>query len=110
MFALTASNNQARQGDKVTFTATVSNTGQASAGASQTEFKLDNTTVLGLVNTPALGIGQSTQVAVNWLTANAKQGQHTVVATADKANAVAESIETNNTKNTTVSLKGNKTR
>src|SRR5207249_3028595 len=44
--ALTASNNQAKQGDKVTFTATIKNQGQASAAASKTEFLLDGTTAL----------------------------------------------------------------
>src|SRR5438874_9511075 len=107
--ALTASNNQARQGDKVTFTATIKNQGQASAGTSQTQFLLDNATVLGLVNTPTLNPGQSAQVSVNWLTASAKKGQHTIKATADKTNVVAESNEANNTKTITVSIQGNKT-
>jgi hypothetical protein len=107
---LTASNNQARQGDKVTFTATIRNDGQAAAVASQTEFRLDNTTVLGLINTAALAPGASTQVSANWLTASAKKGQHTILATADKNNVVAESNEGNNTKTITVSIQGNKTR
>ncbi|PYL97241.1 MAG: hypothetical protein DMF18_03180 [Verrucomicrobia bacterium] len=89
--ALTASNNQARQGDKVTFTATIKNQGQASAAASKTEFLLDGATVLGLIDTPALAPGGSATVTVNWLTASAKKGQHTIKATADKTNVVAES-------------------
>src|SRR5437660_2861260 len=107
--ALTASNNQARQGDKVTFTATIKNQGQASAVASKTEFLLDGTTVLGLIDTPALAPGASATVTVNWLTASPKKGQHTIKATADKTNVVPESNEANNTKTITVSIQGNKT-
>src|SRR5437667_285221 len=107
---LVASNNQAKQGDKVTFTATIKNQGFASAGPSKTEFKLDGKTVLGTIDTPSLAVGATAQVSVNWYTANAKQGNHTVVATADKANTVAESNENNNTKSITVYLQGNKTK
>ena len=107
---LVASNNQAKQGDKVTFTATIKNQGQDSAGPSKTEFKLDNKTVLGTIDTSPLAAGATAQVSVNWYTANAKQGPHTVVATADKANTVAESNENNNTKSITVYLQGNKTK
>jgi len=106
---LTASNNQARQGDKVTFTAVIKNVGQQSAGASKTEFLLDGATVLGLIDTPALGPGASATVSVNWYTASAKKGQHTIKATADKNNVVAESNESNNTATVTVSIQGNKT-
>ena len=107
---LKASNNKARQGDKVTFTAKITNAGQQSAGASKTEFLLDGATVLGLIDTPALGPGASATVSVNWLTASATKGQHTIKTTADKNNIVAESNEANNTKTITVSIQGNKTR
>jgi subtilase family serine protease len=46
---------------------------------------------------------------VNWLTASAKKGQHTIKATADKTNVVPESNEANNTRTITVSIQGNKT-
>jgi len=46
---------------------------------------------------------------VNWLTASAKKGQHTIKTTADKTNVVPESNEANNTKTITVSIQGNKT-
>ena len=106
---LTASNNQAPQGSKVKLTATIKNVGTASAGASSTQFLLDGKTVIGSVNTQALAVGQSTQVSVSWSTANVKKGQHTITATADKTNVVAESNEANNTKTITVSIQGNKT-
>jgi subtilase family serine protease len=66
-------------------------------------------TVLGLIDTPALGPGASATVPVNWLTVGAKKGQHTIKATADNANVVPESNEANNTKTITVSIQGNKT-
>ena len=56
----------AKQGEKVTVTATVRNAGPGSAPASKTEFLLDGTKVLGLVDTPALAAGQSAQVSVIW--------------------------------------------
>jgi len=100
--ALTVSNNQAGEGNKVTLKATIKNQGQANAAASKTEFLLDGATVLGLINTPALSPGASATVSVNWL---AKKGLHTIKATADKTNVVPESNEANNTKTITVSVK-----
>ena len=105
---LTASNNQARQGDKVTFTAVIKNVGQQSAGASSTQFK-DGNTVLGSVSTAAIPANGSVTVTFNWYTASAKKGTHTITATADSGNVVAESNEGNNTKQITVTIQGNKT-
>src|SRR5438309_2622694 len=105
---LTASNNQARQGDKVTFTAVIKNVGQQSAGASLTQFK-DGNTVLGSVSTAAIPANGSVTVTFNWYTASAKKGTHTITATADSGNVVAESNEGNNTKQITVTIQGNKT-
>jgi archaellum component FlaF (FlaF/FlaG flagellin family) len=106
---LTASNNQAPQGSKVTLTATIKNQGNANARASKTEFLLDGKTVIGLIDTPSLAPGASATVSVSWSTASVQKGQHTIKATADRNNAVAESTETNNTKSITVSIQGNKT-
>jgi len=109
--ALTASNNQAKQGDKVTFSATIKNQGQASAGASVTEFKLDGRTVLDTPATGALAPGDSTTVSVQWqTTAKTAKGNHTVVATADVNRQVGESDETNNTTSLTIYLQGNRTK
>ncbi len=108
---LTASNNQARQGDKITFTATVKNQGQAPAGASATEFKLDGNTVLGTPATGTIAVGASRQVSVQWqTTARTPKGNHTIRASADRNTEVAESNEGNNTKDGTIFLQGNKTR
>ena len=105
---LTTSNNQAPQGSKVTFTATIKNQGPVAAGASTTQFK-DGNTVLGSVSTAAIPAGQSVTVTFNWYTASAKKGTHTITATADSGKVVAESNENNNTKTITVSIQGNKT-
>jgi PKD repeat protein len=106
---LVSSNNQAKQGDKVTFTATITNQGQATAAASKTEFKLDATTVLATKDTPSIAPGGSARVAVPWqTTAKTPKGNHTIRATADRAAAVDESDEANNTRDVTIYLQGNK--
>jgi hypothetical protein len=104
---IVASNNRAREGDKVSITATISNTGTANAGASRTEFLLDGTTLLGLVDTPAILQGGSAQVSVNWDTRSTK-GEHTIRVTADKTVLVPESNESNNSASRTVTVQGNK--
>jgi hypothetical protein len=105
--ALTTTGNRAREGDKVTVTATVTNTGDGSAGASQTEFRLDDTTILGRVATGTLNAGASVDVSVQWDTRSIK-GSHVLHATADATLAVAESNENNNTSSLNVEVKGNK--
>lgn len=105
--ALTTTANRAREGDKVTVTATVTNAGDGSAGASQTEFRLDDTTILGRVATGALNAGASVDVSVQWDTRSIK-GSHVLHATADATLAVAESNESNNTSSLTVTVQGNK--
>jgi hypothetical protein len=107
--ALTTSNNQAPQGSKVTLTATIKNQGNASAGASQTQFLLDGKTQIALVNTAGLAPGASVKVSTTWYTASVPKGLHTISATADKSNQVAESDETNNVKTVTITIQGNKT-
>ena len=105
--SLVASKTNPRQGEKVTFTATVANTGGGAAGASQTEFKLDGTTVIGTVATGSIAAGSSRQVAVELRTNNLRD-QHVMRATADIGNAVAESNENNNSGSRTFTIKGNK--
>jgi CARDB len=104
---LTTSGNQAREGEKVTVTATVQNDGNGAAGASQTEFRLDNTTILGRVSTAALEPGGSVNVSVQWDTRGVK-GAHTLYATADAGLAVTESNDNNNTSSLQVTVQGNK--
>ena len=91
--ALTAT----KTGDKYAYAATVSNSGNAPAGASVTQLKLDGVQVCSLA-TGTLAAGASTTVTC---TTKPKAGTHTLVATADATGVVAESNETNNARSTT---------
>jgi hypothetical protein len=106
---ITNNNKSVREGQKVAIQATVSNTGNAAAAASTTEFRLDNTTILGSVATPEIPAGGSQQVSVQWDTRSQK-GQHTIRVTADAGipQTVAESNESNNSSTATVNVQGNK--
>ena len=108
VLTLTTTNIKAPQGQKVTITAVVKNTGNAAAGASTTVIR-DGATVLATVATPALGAGDSVTLTLDLRTA-AQNGTHVLSVTADTANTVAESNETNNTKPLTVNIKGNQVR
>ena len=108
VLTLTTTNIKAPQGQKVTITAVVKNTGNAAAGASTTVIR-DGATVLATVATPALGAGDSVTLTLDLRTA-AQNGTHVLSVTADTANTVAESNETNNTKTLTVNIKGNQVR
>jgi PKD repeat protein len=108
---LKAASNQAPQGAKIPITATITNIGQANAGTSHTKFVLDGSTVLGDIATPVIPAQSSTSVTVTWNTAGVKKGNHTISATADSKNEVAESDETNNTSApVTIFIQGNQTR
>ncbi|HEV8681707.1 MAG TPA: CARDB domain-containing protein [Actinomycetota bacterium] len=105
---ITAANNKnVREGQKVTITATIRNQGDDQAGPSKTEFLLDGTTVLGLVDTPAIAAGASVNVSVQWDTRDVK-GQHQIKVTADRTNQVSERVEANNSATLTVEVQGNK--
>jgi acetyl esterase/lipase len=95
------------QGNTITLTATIANPSANNAPASQTEFRLRDGTVLGLVATPAIAAGGSATVTLDWKTAGVK-GQHVITVTADRNDAVRESDETNNAATLTVTIKGNK--
>jgi M6 family metalloprotease-like protein len=105
--SLTASQNRAREGQRVTFTATISNVGASSAGATQTEFKLDGTTVIGTVATASIAAGASREALVD-LDTHGLRDQHTMRATADSGNSVAESNENDNSGVLTFTVRGNK--
>src|SRR6185295_10310369 len=105
---VTFNNNKgAQEGDKVTITATVSNTGSAAAAASTTKFVLDGATVLGTVATGSIAPNASAAASILWDTRSVK-GQHVITVTADSAAAVSESNEGNNTSSLTVTVQGNK--
>jgi subtilisin family serine protease len=103
----TASSTNARQGEKVTVSATVANTGDAGAGASTTSFVLEDGTVIGAAETPALAAGDSATVSVTWDTRGVK-GEHVIAITADAEGAVEEAEEGNNAGLLTVTVRGNK--
>ena len=108
---LKAANNQAKQGQKIPITATISNVGQANAGSSYTGFTLDGKTSIGQVSTPSIPGQSYTTVTLNWDTSKVSKGNHTITATADVRNQVAESDETNNTSAPiTIYIQGNQTR
>ncbi|HZI65759.1 MAG TPA: CARDB domain-containing protein, partial [Thermoanaerobaculia bacterium] len=108
---ITASNNKAREGDKVTITATIRNTGNAPAAASKTEFLLDGVTVLGTPDTLSVPAGGTTTASVQWDTRSVK-GEHVIRVKADALpptnGVVAESNETNNAGTLRVTVQGNK--
>jgi hypothetical protein len=92
---------------KVTVTATIANSGNAAAGASQTEFVVDGETVIGLVDTPEIPAGGTATVSTSWDT-KAVKGEHQITITADQTALLAESNEENNSATLTVTVKGNK--
>ena len=81
--------------EEYTFYARVKNVGNAAAGASETGFYVDGSELYWHINTPALGVNDSTDVAYDNLTAPSA-GSHTFKAVADIDTAVAESNENNN--------------
>ena len=105
--SVVASPNQARQGEKITITATIANTGLSDAAVSQTRFVLDDIIHIATVDTPAIPARGSVIVSTEWRTSGEK-GQHTIRVTADQSNAIAEQAEDNNTRTTTVTIKGNR--
>jgi hypothetical protein len=102
-----ATNAKPKEGDRVTMTATISNRGTLGAAASKTEFLLDGTTVLGLVDTGALAAGASVNVSIGWDTRGVK-GAHVIRVTADRTALVGESDENNNSGDFSVTVQGNK--
>ena len=108
---ITTGGNRAREGDKVTVTATIRNTGNAPAAASKTEFLLDGITILGMPDTLAVPANGSVTVSVQWDTRSVK-GTHTIRARADAVplpnGVVVETSEVNNIGTLTVDVQGNK--
>jgi hypothetical protein len=78
----------------ITLSATVKNNGSAAAPASSLNFLLGGS-VAGTASVQALAAGASTTVTAN--AGTRAQGNYTVAAVADPANAVVEQSDTNNT-------------
>ena len=104
---MSAGSQKAKAGDPVVVSATVTNRGTMLAPASRTEFRLSDGSLLGTVDTPAIGAGGSATVQLGWDTRGAN-GEYVITTTADSAAAVAEANEANNRANLTVTVRGNK--
>jgi hypothetical protein len=105
--AMSGANQSPKEGDRVVIRATISNLGDAAAGTTSTELRLEDGTVLGSASTGSIAAGASVEVQVPWDTHGVK-GEHTITAMADAGLAVAESREGNNLGRLTVTVKGNK--
>jgi hypothetical protein len=104
---MSASEQKPKAGDPVRIDATITNNGGSGAPASKTEFRLNDGTVIGLVDTPAVAAGGSATIQVGWNTRGAN-GDYVITATADQAASVAELNESNNSSNLSVTVRGNK--
>ncbi|WBQ06688.1 CARDB domain-containing protein [Kribbella sp. CA-293567] len=80
-------------GAPVTFTVAVNNRGTASAAASTTRLTVGSSTLTGATGAIAAGATVNVAISGSWTAAS---GGATLTATADSANAVAETNETNN--------------
>ncbi len=105
--SITAKNNKGRSAGRVTVTALIANTGDAGAPASKTKFVLNGSTVLAVVDTPALASHGWVEVSFQWETQSLK-GDHTITVTSDDTNSADESNESNNGNSATFTLKGGK--
>ena len=92
----------------VTFNATVTNSGATPAGLSDTEFLLDGTQVIGLVETSSLAPGASTTASITWSTRNQARGVHQLRVTADRNSDVLEASDANNSRTAQFTIRGNK--
>ena len=101
---VTAASSTRVSGREHRLTATVANTGDEAAGASQTRFVADGSTQLCDVGTPSLTAGASATVTCSWDTRRVSKGAHGVTVTADAGGAVAESDESDNGRTITVVL------
>ncbi|HEX6290179.1 MAG TPA: CARDB domain-containing protein, partial [Herpetosiphonaceae bacterium] len=87
-------------------TATVANTGNADTQNVVVRFQ-DGAAVLGESAPIALAKGTSQAVSITWDTRGVS-GEHVIAGQADPANAVAESNETNNAAQRTITIRGNR--
>lgn len=95
---LSSANNPPREGDAITFAAVVTNTGSAATGATNygVSFQVDGAQVATGTSSTSIPPGGNVTVTATTTFAGSS-GPHTVLATVDTANAIAESNEANNT-------------
>ena len=101
------SNNQAREGDKITVTARVANIGYRGVTNVGVRFVLDGVTQGADRVIASLAPGQAADVSI-LIQTQGHPGTHTLTVTADPTNAIHESDETNNAGTATFYVKGNK--
>jgi uncharacterized repeat protein (TIGR01451 family) len=104
--APTLSAVKAKGGDVVTFTAAVTNLGEATAGDVVVRFLLDGVQVGTEKRIAQLAGGAGASVSSDTWSASRADGQHTVKVVVDPANSVAESNEVNNAATSTFRVKG----
>lgn len=94
------------QPNQTLLTATVANNGAADATGVVVRF-FDGSTTIGNTSAIALARGTSANVSFTWST-RGMNGDHVIVAIVDPANTVAESNESNNRAQRTITIRGNK--
>ena len=87
--------------------AVVHNTGTATALSTKVRFAVDGVQVGTVQTIGAIAPGGTGRASAVWNT-HGQNGQHTITVTADPANAIAESSETNNAVSRTVNVQGSK--
>ena len=104
--APTLTATKAKGGDAVTFSASVSNPGQASASGVVVRFLADGVQLGSQRTIDLLAAGASASVSSDTWSAARADGQHTVTVVVDPVNTVVESNEANNSAATTYVVKG----
>ncbi len=94
--------------DRTTLTAVVHNAGDAAAATVPVRFAVDGVQVGTIQTITALAAGGTGTVSVPWSTKGVRNGDHVVTVTADPADVVIESDETNNSASRTVTVRGNR--
>jgi hypothetical protein len=98
---------KAGSGPRVTLVATVANKGSLAATNVKVRFTVDGQQVGNVQTIPTIAVGSFGRATVQWDTRGAN-GSHAVVVTADPANAIAESNESNNSTSRTLTVQGSK--
>jgi hypothetical protein len=93
--------------DQTTIMATVRNEGAAPASGVPVRFTANGAQIGAVQTIASIPAGGSGTASVVWQTKGLK-GDYTIAATADPANAIAESSETNNSASRVATVKGNK--
>jgi subtilase family serine protease len=94
-------------GNDQVIVAVVHNLGTAAAANVKVSFAVDGAQVGSVQTIASIGSGGTGRASVTWDT-HGQNGTHTISVTADPANAIAESDESNNTGSKQVTVQGSK--